>query len=287
MIKYLLPSFILVLGINVVRLSLIFSASLYYKKDFKKNIDIKAKTLFVESSILIFLLTLSFWFIDYYLNSEYSILLFSLFFVSLIPSYDFILSPLKYIFSKKEYLRNNELEKIIQEKGYDYNLIVIKGNIVNAYATGILPFSKTILIGQTLKENMSKQNLLAIIFHEIGHLKLNHLAKLYFINTLLSLLSLIAFFTRQYFLQEVESTIYEPLSIFILGLFVGLCFWYIPGKIQYKLELEADFFASKVIGVKEFEKALVELDSLSDGLVSKGGLTHPKLLKRIENIYKK
>lgn len=287
MIKYLLPSFILVLGINAVRLILIFSASLYYKKDFKKNIDIKAKTLFVESSIIIFLLTLSFWFIDYYLNSEYSILLFSLLFISLIPSYDFILSPLKYIFSKKKYLRNNELEKIIQEKGYDYNLIVIKGNIVNAYATGILPFSKTILIGETLKENMSKQNLLAIIFHEIGHLKLNHLAKLYFINTLLSLLSLIAFFTRQYFLQEVELTIYEPLSIFILGLFVGLCFWYIPGKIQYKLELEADFFASKVVGVKEFEKALIELDSLSDGLVSKGGITHPKLLKRIENIYKK
>lgn len=287
MIKYLLPSFILVLGINAVRLILIFSASLYYKKDFKKNIDIKAKTLFVESSIIIFLLTLSFWFIDYYLNSEYSILLFSLLFVSLIPSYDYILSPLKYIFSKKKYLRNNELEKIIQEKGYDYNLIVIKDNIVNAYATGILPFSKTILIGETLKENMSKQNLLAIIFHEIGHLKLNHLAKLYFINTLLSLLSLIAFFTRQYFLQEVELTIYEPLSIFILGLFVGLCFWYIPGKIQYKLELEADFFASKFVGVKEFEKALIELDSLSDGLVSKGGITHPKLLKRIENIYKK
>jgi Zn-dependent protease with chaperone function len=287
MIKYLLSSFILVLGINIIKLILIFSASLYYKKDFKKSIYIKPKILFVETSILIFLLTLSFWFIDYYLNSEYSVLLFSLFFVSLIPSYNFILSPLKYIFSKKEYLRNNELEKIIQGKGYEYNLIVIKGNIINAYATGILPFSKTILIGQTLKENMSKQNLLAIIFHEIGHLKLNHLAKLYFINTLLSLLSLIAFFVRIFFLQEVKSTIYEPLSIFILGLFIGLCFWYIPGKIQYKLELEADFFASKVIGVKEFEKALIELDSLSDGLVSKGGITHPKLLKRIKNIYKK
>jgi hypothetical protein len=145
MIKYLLLSFILVLGINTVKLILIFLASLYYKKDFKKSIDIKPKILFVETSILIFLLTLSFWFIDHHLNSEYSILLFSLLFVSLIPSYNFILSPLKYIFSKKEYLRNNELEKIIQEKGYDYNLIVIKGNITNAYATGILPFSKTIL----------------------------------------------------------------------------------------------------------------------------------------------
>ena len=70
-------------------------------------------------------------------------------------------------------------------------------------------------------------------------------------------------------------------------MFVGLCFWYIPGKVQYKLELEADYFASKIVGAKEFEKALIELDSLSDGLVSKGGITHPKLLKRIKNIYKK
>lgn len=285
--KYLFLSIALIIAINLIRLILIFLASKYYKEDFKKNIELKPKILFIESSVLILLLTSSFWFLDYYLNSKYIILLFSLFFISLIPSYDFILSPLKYIFSKRDYTRNNELENIIKKKGFDYKLIIIKGNIVNAYATGILPFSKTILIGENLKDRMTEENLLSIIYHEIGHLKLNHLAKLYFINTLLSLLSLIAFFTRQYFLEEVESTIYEPLSIFILGLFIGLGFWYIPGKIQYKLELEADYFASKVVGTKKFEKALTELDSLSDGSVSKGGITHPKLSIRIENIYKK
>ncbi len=189
---------------------------------------------------------------------------------------------------KKEYTRNNELELIIKNSGFNYKLVIIKGEMLNAYATGVLPFSKTILIGENLKNKMTKENLLSIIYHEIGHLKLNHLTKLYFINILLSLLAFLAFFTRQYFLKEVvEFTIYEPLSIFILGLFIGLCFWYIPGKIQYKLELEADFFASKIVSAKKYEKALVELDVISNGDVSKGAISHPKLSKRIEKIYKK
>lgn len=288
MTKYLFSSIFLVLCINITRLLLILIVSLYYKENFKKNIELNPKTILIESYVLIFILSFSFWFLDYYLNSKYITLLFSLFFISLIPSYDFILSPLKYIFLKKEYARNNELESIIKNNGFNYNLVTIKGEILNAYATGVLPFSKTILIGENLKDKMTKENLLSIIYHEIGHLRLNHLTKLYFINILLSLLAFLAFFTRQYFLKEVvESTIYEPLSVFILGLFIGLCFWYIPGKIQYKLELEADFFASKIVGAEKYEKALIELDFLSDGDVSKGGITHPNLSRRIENIYNK
>lgn len=285
--NYFFASILLILGINLIRVLLIVIASLSYKENFKKNIDLKPKILFVESSILALLFSFSFWLIDYYLNSKYLILLFSLFFVALIPSYDFILSPLKYIFSKNNYVRDTGLEKIIKNDGFVYNLIIIKGNIVNAYATGILPFSKTILIGESLKKNMTKESLLSILYHEIGHLKLNHLLKLYFINILLSLISFFVFFIRQYFLGEVESAIYEPISIFILGLLIGLLYWYIPGKIQYKLELEADYFASKIVSAEKYEKALIELDFLSDGDVSKGGITHPKLSKRIQNIYKK
>ncbi len=286
MINYFFSSIVLIAGINFVRITLVVLASLYYKENIKRNIELKPKFLVLESLVLALLITFSFWLIDTYLDSSYTILLFSLFLISLIPSYDFIISPIKYIFSKKEYSKNQELEGIIKEKGFDYNVIIIKGNIVNAYATGVLPFSKTILIGENLKNKMTEEGLLSIIYHEVGHLKLNHLAKLYFVNTFLSLASLIAFFLRQYYLKGVESSIYEPLTIFVLGVIIGLFFWYIPGKIQYKLEFEADSFASKIVGVKKFEKALLELDAISDGDVAKGGITHPSLLKRIENIKK-
>lgn len=284
MIKYILSAIYLISSINIIKLLLIYIASIYYSEDFKKNINLKPKIVFIESLILIFLFSFSFWFLDNYLNSEFVILIFSIFFVSLIPSYDFIISPLKYISLKKEYTRNKELEAIIKNDGFNYNLVIIRGKILNAYATGILPFSKTILIGETLKNKMTKENLISIIYHEIGHLKYNHLTKLYFMNTILSLLSFLAFFTRQYFLKESETSFYEPLSVFILGLLIGLFFWYIPGKIQFQLELEADRFASEIVGKEKFESALNELDVLSAGDVSKGGHTHPKLSKRIEYI---
>lgn len=287
MTKYIFLSTALVLAVNLFRILLVILVSSFYKEDFKKNIELKPKIIIVESFVLIFLLAFSFWIIDYFFDSKYIIVLFSLFLVSLIPSYDYILSPLKYLISKKEFRKNKELETIIKNKGFNYKIIIIKGKIVNAYATGILPFSRTILIGESLKKNMTKENLLSIIYHEIGHLKLNHLVKLYFINTLLSLLSFLVFFYRQYYLSESQFEIYEPISIFALGLIIGILYWYIPSKIQYKMELEADCFASKIVGARKYENALIELDFLSNGDVSKGGRTHPNLKKRVENIYKK
>ena len=287
MSKYIFLSIALVLTVNLFRILLIILVSSFYKEDFKKNIELKPKIIIIESFVLIFLLAFSFWLIDCFFDSKYITVLFSLFFVSLIPSYDYILSPLKYLISKKEFRKNKKLEKIIKNKGFDYKIIILKGKIVNAYATGILPFSRTILIGKSLKKNMNEENLLSIIYHEIGHLKLNHLIKLYFINTLLSLLSFLVFFCRQYYLSTSQSEIYEPISIFALGVVIGILYWYIPGKIQYKLELEADYFASKIVGAKKYEEALIELDFLSNGDVSKGGTTNPNLKRRIKNIYKK
>ena len=240
----------------------------------------------MEFFSLSIIIAVAIWIIENYLILTNTKLLFSLFFISLIPSYNFIISPLKYLFSR-QYKKSRKFEEIIKKKGFDYNIIVITGNVMNAYATGILPFSKTILIGEKLKNNMTENNLLSIIYHEIGHLKLNHLAKNYFINIILSLISILIFFIREYYFGKEEFSVFEPLSIFILGLSIGICFWYIPGKVQYKSELEADYFASKIVGAENYEKALMELDLLSNGDVSKGGITHPKLSKRIENIYKK
>ncbi|WP_299107999.1 M48 family metallopeptidase [uncultured Tenacibaculum sp.] len=285
--KYLLFSLIFIFSINIFKIILAIIASSFYNEDIFKNINLRPKFIITEFLVLSIILSISLFILENYFISTHTIALFSIFLMSLIPSYNFIISPLKYIFSGGLHKKNKELEKVIKSKGFDYNIVIINANVVNAYATGILPFSKTILIGKNLKDNMTDESLLSIIYHEIGHLKLNHLLKHYFINILLSVASLFIFFIRNYYLDQVEHTIFEPLSIFILGLFIGLSFWYIPGKIQYKLELEADSFAAKIVGPEKFKKALIELDVLSSGGVSKGGITHPILSKRIENIYTK
>lgn len=287
MIKYLFFSLILIFTINLLKFLIVVLGSKIYKEKILENIDLQPKFLIFETFALSIILSISFWIIERYLFTSNAAILFSLFVIPLIPSYNFIFSPLIYLFSKAEHKKDENLEKIIKKEGYNYNIIIIKGNIINAYATGILPFSKTILIGEILKKNMTEESLLSVIFHEIGHLKLNHLVKLYFINIFLSLVSILAFFARQNYLENLQFTIFEPLSIFILGLFIGLCFWYIPGKIQYKLEFEADTFASSIMGSEKYEIALKELDLLSKGDVSKGGITHPNLLNRIKNIYNK
>ena len=72
----------------------------------------------------------------------------------------------------------------------------------------------------------------------------------------------------------------------IAGLFGGLLLWYVSGKVQYKLELQADSFAAFVVGKENIISSLKQLDKLSDGDVSKGGISYPTLKKRIENINK-
>ena len=140
-------------------------------------------------------------------------------------------------------------------------------------------------MGETLIEKMTEESVVALIYHEIGHLSLNHLFKLYLINLLLSAFCVLSFYIRWYLIKDLDAPFYlHGISVFILGALFGLLLWYIPGKVQYRLEMEADLFASKMVGVKNYEKALAELDALTGGDVSKGGITHPPLSKRIRHI---
>ena len=81
------------------------------------------------------------------------------------------------------YLKNEEIESFLRNEGYSYRIRIIKGKIENAFATGVFPFTKTILIGEPLCEKMTNNELKGVVFHEIGHLKLG---KTFCINVLIS-----------------------------------------------------------------------------------------------------
>ena len=97
---------------------------------------------------------------------------------SIIASYWFIINPLKYLVRPKKYSRDLDIEKEIKSEGYNYKILFTNIISTNAIATGIIPFYKTIIVGNNLKEKFTENELKAVIYHEIGHHENKHILKL-------------------------------------------------------------------------------------------------------------
>ena len=140
--------------------------------------------------------------------------------LALINSYYFLIVPLRALSQKKKYLKNEEIESFLRNEGYSYRIRIIKGKIENAFATGVFPFTKTILIGEPLCEKMTNNELKGVVFHEIGHLKLGHLYKMFFLNMVSSiiLVFLHSFSINIIEKQHYRDTIMEPVIVALVGL---------------------------------------------------------------------
>lgn len=201
---------------------------------------------------------------------------------STISTYWFIINPLKHVVTSKNNYRDFSVEKEIKSKGYYYKILISKSIVSNAYATGIVPFYKTILIGENLKEKLNRSELMAIIYHEIGHHEKRHLIKLYIINIILQTFFFLIFFQinkHQYGIYYIQ-----PILIALAGGLAGFIFWIIPNKISYQLEFEADKFSAIKYDQQAIIDALRKIDSISQGKLTKGNISHPKLMSRINNI---
>jgi Zn-dependent protease with chaperone function len=71
------------------------------------------------------------------------------------------------------------------------------------------------------------------------------------------------------------------------ALFYGFPLWLIPSFYQRRLELEADAFAAQLTSKECMIASLEKLNYITNGMVSKGGDTHPSLKKRLNNILQK
>jgi len=201
---------------------------------------------------------------------------------STISSYWFIINPLKYLFFKKKYSKDIALENELKSQGYHYKILFTNQIKSNAIATGIVPFYKTIIISNNLKDELTKTQLLAIIFHEIGHHEKRHILKLFFVNIVLQSI----FFWMFFLVNRInfDVAIFEPLSIAIVGGIGGFIFWYVPSKISFLFEYQADKYSADYYNKDEIMIALTKLDEISGGEISKGNYSHPNLQKRLKNI---
>ncbi len=168
----------------------------------------------------------------------------------------------------------------------------------NAYFTGFGK-KKRIVLFDTLIENHSINEILAILAHEIGHYKLGHIKKMLFISTLLIffLFFLAGNILNQQFIYNCfgfSKTIYIGLFLCMI-FFAPLNFILQPflALLSRKHEFEADRFAVKLTKQKDVLKnTLIKLykDNLANPLPHKlykiFYYSHPTLLERIEELKK-
>ena len=98
---------------------------------------------------------------------------------------------------------------------------------------------------------------------------------------------LIFLFFREFFFELIKSV--NPSTnggflIAIYGGFNGLLFSVIFSRLSHYAEYKADSFTAECIGDNSMVEALKKISLYTEHIIDKGGMTHPSLIKRIDNI---
>lgn len=284
--NYILLPFIIVLNVLIIKiLGLFISCALTHSFQPLKEIDYKEEAfIYISLFLLFFIINFAFLRSGIFENNSKSFVKhFFVIFVSIfvISSHSYILLPFYYVFKSKighSFIK----EKLIEPFYFKYNIYIIETGDANAFATGIIPFSKAILLNRGIFDKVSNEGLKAIVAHEIGHLKLNHLQRLFFINTLL--VSIIALANILLLLPHESSQYY----VFYLMIFAGTFYGFIPmmvlGYFQKKYETQADTYAAQLVGKEAMIAALLDLNKASNGQMEKWSPNYPTLSQRISHV---
>jgi len=136
-----------------------------------------------------------------------------------------------------------------------------KYRIANAGVTGILPKYRYVFITEYLLENFDKEEIKAVLAHEIGHIRGRHLL----INALLSIGWFAFWMGLVYGLHKLGIKLFDPPIVFFAVFFMAY-FGYlfiVEAKIMLRNEFKADEFAAKVVGKETTIKALEKLSELN------------------------
>tara|TARA_B100001142_G_scaffold180907_2_gene180511 strand:- start:61 stop:1308 length:1248 start_codon:yes stop_codon:yes gene_type:complete len=215
---------------------------------------------------------------------------------------------LKQLFNKYTPLKDNNLkkniEKLLKKCGFESSgLFEMNGSLRSTHGNAFFGgFGKTkrIIFFDTLLEKLNTKEIEAVIAHELGHFKRNHVKKLLLIQISLIFLSL-------YFFSDLKDTqaFYVGLGVeslsdanflilFTLVLLPFVMFFVAPliSWLQRKYEFEADEYACEFAKPSDLKQSLIKLyrDNAStltpDPLYSAFYHSHPPASIRIQAIDK-
>lgn len=197
-------------------------------------------------------------------------------------SYGFFIYPFLILIRKKKYSVATQYEDWAKVNLNNSIVIrILKGDITNAYATGVLSASKVILLSEKLMEKLDEKHIKNIILHEYAHLRYNHLLILYFSNVLCCSLSVIS---ASHFYPIFETSSNAGLLVAFHGALFGGLYILIPGLVQRQLEYQADKYAASCVGADSYAETLVALNVVTDGGLEKKSINYPTLSDRINNV---
>jgi STE24 endopeptidase len=211
------------------------------------------------------------------------------------------------LFNKQTPLEEGELrssiENFAQKVGFKLdNIFVINGSKrsakANAYFTGLGP-KKRIVLYDTLINDMKTEELVAVLAHEIGHYKKNHIIQGLIISLIQTGIVLFIFsllidsplLSKALGVQEPNfhigliafGILYSPVS-FILGIFMNM--------LSRKNEYQADAFAAENYKPEALASALKKLSVKNLSNLTPHpryvffNYSHPPLLERLKHLKK-
>ncbi len=216
-------------------------------------------------------------------NTEFVIAIFVIFMFALMS-----LSPnLIALFQKAESLRTPLKDEIIEfcnRNGVKISDVKIVKDLpekfANAGVSGIL--HKYVFLTDHLIDKFSKEEILAIVAHEIGHVKEKH--------NLISGIYVIAFFGIWIYASKfIDQSRLSPYSFMALWFAVILAFFLILGRIMVYLEHRADRYAAETVGRELYIRALSKLAEINVMKRKTGKLynlltLHPSIEGRIKKL---
>lgn len=222
--------------------------------------------------------------------------------LGLVWLYPSVIAPL---FNKFHPLESEELkhgiEKLVTNAGFKTKEIFVmdaskRSSHGNAYFTG-LGKNKRVVFFDTLLQGLSHPEVLAILAHELGHMKLKHIPKSMITSLILSflgfwlmgVLSTTNWFYSGHFIRIVSPGVLFLLFSEVLSLYT---FWGSPiaSWISRKREFEADAYAAKETNPDDLISGLLKLYKenaspvVTDKIYSGFYHSHPPALERIKKL---
>lgn len=273
----------------------------------KKYFTDKLKSLAISLLIGVPILLLFYYLLVNYPDNWWLFFSVAMFLISVVLAQIFpiLIFPL---FFKLKPIENKELISEIKEiadksnfkfsKIYSFDLSS-KTKKANAALTGIGK-TKKIILGDTLLDMLSIEEIKTVLAHEIGHYKLKHIPKNLIISTLQSFL--IFYLISVLYKSSIDYLGFESVAqiaafplLILWGFLIGLFITPISNMLSRKFEYEADEFAVQLTNLSEaFKSALTKLfeknlaDKEPHPFVEWYFYSHPsykKRLKNIDNIY--
>jgi STE24 endopeptidase len=209
------------------------------------------------------------------------------------------------LFNKFESLQSEglrrDIDSLVERAGFKSQGVFVmdaskRSSHGNAYFTGFGK-NKRIVFFDTLLKELSGKEIMAILAHELGHLKLKHVLKSLITSVALSflgfylmhVLSESPWFYAGHFIKAVSPGILLFLFLQALPIYT---FWFTPltNFISRKREFEADEYAAKETQARDLVSGLLNLYQknsspvVADRLYSAFYFSHPPALDRVRKL---